>query len=355
MNKPFWVALMFLLVAVSSCRKDAQLDLDNLSSLSAFAIESETQAAVIDPQNKTITVHIGELMDWQNLKINFTASHSGKLMYEGQALASGSSTLDLTKPVELALHSSEGVYQDTWKLVVNSLIADYGLGSTLHKAADVSKAHSFYFDQGESGTHSWINCGPAVATMAIKWADASFTGTPEAARAAILPGGGWWYTNNIADYLQTHGINLAYTTLATSLSLTAYGNKLINILDRGYVAILCLDMYYVRRETAPDKRINKFYTTSSDEWGHFMLVKGYKVVDDKVWLEVHDPYSIGQQYSIDNQLKGKNRYYAASELKKATDIWWANAIVVAPKGAQVSGLSVVPQPAINRMMHQRGR
>ena len=217
-GRPFWMAVVCLLLVISSCQKDNEPDAP--STLLAFAVESETKTAVIDELNNTITVHIGDLMDWQSLEVTFSAENNGLLMYQGQALASGSSTLEFTKPVELILHSSGGDYQDTWKVEVNSLVSDYGLGRVLQKAETADKGHPFYFDQGESGPFSLINCGPTVTTMAIKWGDNTFAGTPQQARAAIRPSGGWWFTGDIANYLHAHGVSFAYADLATSISAT---------------------------------------------------------------------------------------------------------------------------------------
>jgi len=191
--------------------------------------------------------------------------------------------------------------------------------------------------------------------MIIKWGYPSFTGTPEQARSAILPNGGWWYTGDIVRYLGQHGINTVYAELM-DISDREYADRLRDIIDKGYLAILCLDMFYVVKDADEDKRTNKFYTTNAKDWGHFVLVKGYKVVDGAVWLEVHDPYSIGQRYASDNQYKGENRYYEAAELKKATDIWWPYTIAAASGIVPVLGLRSALTPSQARaIVHQRGR
>lgn len=357
MTTPFKLSKLYWLLAVwfifSACQKDDDLE-DVSLTLTAFSIESETKQAIIDDLNKTITVSVGDMMDWTDLSVTFNTGSGTQLVYEGEELISGSSTLDLTRPVTLVLRSSRDGQQETWSIEVESLIADYGLGNILHRAASVDEGRLFYLDQLGTGPHEYLNCGPTVTTMTIKWGYPNYTGTPQQAREAILPGGGWWYTNHIVYYLTQHGMHIAYADLE-NISDTEYGNRLMNIIDRGYVGILCLDMYYVLHETDSDKRTNKFYQTNAADWGHFVLVKGYKVVDGRIWLEVHDPYSIDHRYASDNQFMGKNRYYEASELKKATDVWWPFSIVASPETTPVLARGALSKSRASTLVHQRGR
>ncbi len=348
---PFW--LLALLLIFGTCQKEDGLDVS--MTLTAFSIESETKPAIIDDQSKTITVYVGDMMDWTNLSIRFNNGNNTRLVYMEEELVSSLSTLDLTRPVTLSLQSLHDDQKETWRVEVESLIADYGLGNTLHAAANVDKGYTFYFDQYGSGTHQYLNCGPTVTTMTIKWGYPSFAGTPEQARSAIHPNGGWWYTNDIANYLVQNGVNITYADLK-DISDREYADRLIDIIDKGYLATLCLDMFYVVKDADEDKRTNKFYTTNAKDWGHFVLVKGYKVVDGTVWLEVHDPYSIGKRYDSDNQYKGENRYYEAVELKKATDIWWPYTIAAISGIVPVLGLRSALTPSQARtIVHQRGR
>jgi len=92
-------------------------------------------------------------------------------------------------------------------------------------------------------------------------------------------------------------------------------------------------MYCIRYESFGEHRINKFYQTNSSGWGHFIVVKGYKQVDEIFYFEIYDPFSLGQMYK-DNTLKGKNRYYRSDDIYTATSIWWNYAIVVSEKGSK---------------------
>jgi hypothetical protein len=82
-----------------------------------------------------------------------------------------------------------------------------GLGMESTKEVSNEVKYEWYIDQGNTGQFSGVNCGPTSVTMAIKWADESFTGTPETARAMYHPSGGWWYTDNIIGYLNYCSVN----------------------------------------------------------------------------------------------------------------------------------------------------
>ncbi len=346
----------FFTLVLTGCKKDDVIDpsLSELPAFVNFSIESETQATVINRNAKTVSVKLGNLEDWSALKVNFDLSASGQVFFKNEALISGTSTLDLSKQVEIEVKSPDGTQSTTWKIEHTSALENYGLGKWLTSATSLPASSNFYFDQGGTGAYQFINCGPTVATMAIKWSDPAFSLTPLDAREAILPEGGWWYTNNIANYLNSYNISTGYFGMPDTLSDEGYAKRIKAIMDNGYAVIFCLDMYYVAAEPDSAKRVNKFYRTNAADWGHFILGRGYKEVDGKLWIDIYDPYSLGAKYTGTNQLKGESRYYDVAELKKGADIWWKYVMAVAPKGRTVSAISAVrPQPD-QLIFHQRG-
>jgi hypothetical protein len=90
-------------------------------------------------------------------------------------------------------------------------------------------------------------------------------------------------------------------------------------------------MFYVRNEADSKLRVDKFYTAASVGWGHFIVLKGYREVNDKVYFEVYDPYCNSLKYS-DGTLKGKDRYYRSEDIFSATSKWWNYAIVISQAG-----------------------
>jgi len=167
-----------------------------------------------------------------------------------------------------------------------------------------------------------------MATMVIKWFEKEFSKTPEDARNSIHPAGGWWYTGDILNYLNKYSVHNATIELEDAKSLT-------DELEKGNIIILCLDMYFVRNAANDQWHIDKFYKTLNSEWGHFILLKGYKLVYNQLFFEVYDSNSLGAVYN-DNSLKGKERYYRFSDLDKATNLWWDYAIIVSKEKFKTS-------------------
>lgn len=244
----------------------------------------------------------------------------------------------LTTPLDITveLTVSDGIDETTVNkshtlpLLNDARIMGLGLTSTKEVHNDVK--NEWYLDQAFSGTHALLNCGPTSVTMAIKWADSLFTKTPEDARNRYIPEGGWWYTTDIVKYLNDYSINNKYISLTNM-------NNLIRELDNGNIAILCVDMYYFSDEVKDRWHVDKFYQANTREWGHFIVAKGYKIVDGKVWYEVYDPYGFRKAYA-DGSPKGKNRYYKSEEVDQSTTIWWNYAIIISREsGKGLKGLN----------------
>ena len=136
------------------------------------------------------------------------------------------------------------------------------------------------------------------------------------------PEGGWWYTDDIEHYLNDNHIGNFYAGLN-------HASDLKSRIDNRHMVILCLDIYYVRELTGgkPDWHIDKFYHNNAPKVGHFIIVKGYRIVDGVLWFEVYDPASSGRKYS-NGGLKGLDRYYRAEDIMHATDVWWKYMIVI---------------------------
>jgi hypothetical protein len=214
---------------------------------------------------------------------------------------------------------------------LSSIWETYGLGSTVLSGKSLNKNYNYYYDQFDGSQYQYINCGPAVTTMAIKWADSAFSKKPADARNIIPENGDWWYTSDIVSYLRRNQVNSS-TVPFTS----ANGDNVITTsIDNNDLVILCLDMYYASYNPIATQHTNKFYTTNAPRWGHFLLVKGYKRVDKNLYYEIYDPYTDHETYN-DNSPKGKDRYYLNSTITAATDAWWKYAIIVAQKGSTVT-------------------
>ncbi len=196
----------------------------------------------------------------------------------------------------------------------------WGLGVTISEEVSNNVDYDWYVDQGNTGPYSYSNCGPASVTMAVKWVYPDFSATCEDARATYRPDGGWWYTDDITNYLDKSGVS-NYTIPITTIDV------LKNELDNGNILIVNPDMYYIRYQANAKHHVDRFYSADEPGWGHFIVVKGYKVVDGNTFYEIYDPYGINKTYS-DGSPKGIDRYYRAEDIDKTTGIWWDNAIVI---------------------------
>lgn len=254
--------------------------------------------------------------------------------------------IDETRDVNIKLIVNDGQYSDTIVKIIplppTTLQRLYGLGIDLKNAHSNNVNYNWYCDQMNTGSFSLINCGPASVTMAIKWVTPDFTKSPEDARNIYQTGGGWWYTNDVINYLNLHSVN-NYTIDLPHI------DTIMSQIDMGNIIILCLDMYYIRFETKSNWHVDKFYSTSGEGWGHFIVIKGYQIVDDEVFYEAYDPYSFGSRYS-DHGIKGENRFYRSEDLNEAVSRWWKYAIVVSKNTSKSAHLGVDTE----RIIHKQG-
>lgn len=333
----------FLLFLVLSC-KEKEIVPDTFLS---FTVEGE--AALINNEELSIALKLGENALWKSLKIDFTTTGNAVPEISGNLVLPGS-TVDLSEVSQLTLKSADGSSR-TYTLKKSSVFEEFGMGKIQDRYESLNRPYSFYLDQYGTGTHQYINCGPAVVTMALRWSDPAFHLSVTDARNTLRPEGGWWYTTDIYTYLRQFGVTAGYYPLPGSLSVAEYEAKIAEVIDNGYLAILCLDMYYVKENTVSPQRTNRFYAANSQGWGHFILVKGYRIIDGKMWLEIHDPYSIDNKYT-DGQLKGDRRYYDPAEIKKATDVWWPYSMIVPRKDGSLNARFKTEE---SRVPPQKGR
>ena len=189
----------------------------------------------------------------------------------------------------------------------------YGLGKNSKSEHSNNVDYEWYIDQTVTGDMSQANCGPSCATMAMKWSDQSFNKTTEDARKAysfIISGLTGWFQNTMLFYLRDNYAEHKKVYFWDS-------NNLKSKIDDGNIAILALNMKFIRSGNLnnPEWRIDGINTGNWNS-GHFIIVKGYKIVDETLWLEVYDPYSNGLRYN-DGTLKGRDRYYRGEDIMQA--------------------------------------
>lgn len=323
----------FLILVLShffSCKKD-DLKLENLDSqIENISIDGQVYPFIKDETRKSLTAVIAPGVDRSGLKTFFAPSQDVSILVDNKILLEGEKMIDYSYPLQLSIRSRMNGSVSNWTIRVKTESEVLGLGSVVSASKNLDTGYGYYFEQRGSGTYYAVNCGPAAATMAVKWADSAFSKQVADARNSIRPGGGWWYTSDISSYLKSNGIN------SSVIGIKSFNDNIKNCIDRGYLVVLCLDMYYVSYNADNTQQTGKFYLTQDKNWGHFLVVKGYKKVDGKMYFECFDPISSGLNYFLNNEPKGKNRFYLAEELQKASEVWWNHAIVVAPKGQKVN-------------------
>lgn len=155
--------------------------------------------------------------------------------------------------------------------------------------------NDWYCTQFNSGVYFYENCGPATATMTVKWYNPEFEGTVEDARSAMRPNGGVWFAADISNYIKLCGVK----------SVRQYFpdvNAIVDILQDD-ILILCVD-------------IGVFSNGKATNYGHFIIAKGYEFKDDQLWLVIHDPWY------------GENMLYPYTWVNNAVQARWSYCIRV---------------------------
>lgn len=301
----------------------------------SFAIQGYENASVnIDKPNRTITVKLpAEATSGNNLTPVFTVSEGAQVSMNREVLTSGSKQIDFNGTVMMTVSDATYTSKTRWKINVtnNDYTSRYGLGSflTASWSNDGGGADGFYMQQQHTGSFSNDNCGPTCAAMAAKWSIAGWNGSVEEARNyrkySVIDGGTWWYPRDLFDYIWDRGNHNIYWWDFTGASYQGYVNTIIKRLEEGCLCISCLNMGNVREQTNKELRCDKYYTSGN---GHYLLIKGYRIVDGVVWFEVHDPWGLDLKYD-DGTYFGANRYYRALEVAYTID--WNIWTIVVPK------------------------
>ena len=217
--------------------------------------------------------------------------------------------------VSLTVKNSGGssTYTEIIDLPALTFCRKYGLGKNVEVEHSNNVDYEWYIDQFDTGEYGYFNCGPSCVTMALKWANQNFSKTTEEARYTLpilqpLPGWLWEF----------HEIYLSDNQAIWEKKEFRKANDLKNQIDNGNILIIALRYSRIREEIKSDWRIDRFHPIP---WGsivdHYMIIKGYKIVDDILWFEAYDPASSGMRNIGDGSLKGRDRYYRDDDIIEA--------------------------------------
>lgn len=245
-------------------------------------------------------------------------------------------------PVEPNQGSQEANILYNGKEYPSQSLSDWGMGSAQKEYVHNDKDYEWYIDQVNTGQAAQNNCGPSCATMAIKWYDKNFSKTAEDARDMYPMNNGWWYTNNIIDYLNYYNIPNA------TFSFTG-AEQLENILKDGNIAIICISTEFLRYNSKMNQRVDRFYSYAS---GHFLVLKGFRKVDDETFFEAYDSNNWNEVYS-DGSQKGKSRHYRAVDISNAIKNWWKYVIIINKN--KIAKIFAYPSVDTEKIIHMWGR
>jgi hypothetical protein len=346
--------LFWLLLLAACSKKDQTLSPpSSAADFLSFGFQSQNDTANINPYNHFIILHTPySLSSGTELAPQFSLSPGATATVNQVSQISGATKNNFEQDLIYTVTAADQKTTQSWTVQAtnNDFSLDWGLGHFISSANTLDRNYEWYIDQGSSGTFSYFNCGPASVTMAIKWSDSAFTHTAQEARETYETGGGWWYTNDIDNYLTKY--NTPHVIIPLSADAKETRQLLIDQLSHQQIVILCIDMNYVRSSGDPDYRVDKFYPTTP-AWGHFFVVKGYQQIDGEVFFQIYDPYSIGLKYA-DNTFKGRNRFYRYEDVAAATSSWWNYAIIVAKKGETVNENAVHHAVKPSDIQHAHG-
>lgn len=330
---------IILFLQLYACKKEELINVDLEGKTFEFGIVGQLYPSIKDVSKQTVEVIIPQTLDKSKLTAFYSGTAQSSVLLNNLALTSNQTVADYSKSVQLSVISNQNQTASNWTVNVKYESEALGLGSEITAGKSLNTSYDYYIDQKSTGSYASVNCGPTVSTMASKWAVPNFSGTVADARKNIKTSGGGWSTSDVVNSLNASGAN----TLIIYLSNIQ--DKIKNCIDRNYQVILCLDMYYVNYNTNKNQQTDKFYATPHKQWGHFILVKGYRMVDGKMYLETYDPNSGGAINPLTKQPMGKDRYYLADQVKVATEDWWKYAIVVAPQGQKIDLCDKNTQPS----------
>ena len=158
--------------------------------------------------------------------------------------------------------------------------------------------------------------------MILKWLDPNSAATGESLRDEIPNNGDWWTTNIFESYFESNKMSIDDTLYKSPETIT-------DMINNGDIVLVCLKMGEISPNKQPNSsNIGRFY---GFDGGHFLLIKGYKIVDGKLYYEVYDPNNWDMKYD-NGEPMGKDRLYAATEMDKAITTWWSGIYGIKPLG-----------------------
>ncbi len=313
-----------------NCKKDnPSASQQQDTNILTYSIQNTPAVVSIVASQHLINIRFPDgVMNADSIIANFTLSSGCTATIKNIQQVSGVSKNNYSSIITYSV-SASGSSTD-WKVIStnNNYTASQGFGNFLQQTVSNNTSFPWYIDQVNTGPFTINNSGPTVVTMLCKWADSTFTKTPQDARTAYRPLGGEWFSEDVTLYLRDN--NIPNSTVALPATEDGTMQILKRQVDLNQLVIVDLEMNVVRFNSDTNSHVDRFYTIDPGI-GHYIIVKGYKEVDNQMYFEVYDPNSLTVAYSNGN-LKGKDRYYRSKDIFDATKTFWPKIFIAAKKG-----------------------
>lgn len=196
------------------------------------------------------------------------------------------------------------------KKVVERLNYNWGMGIRVTETVSNNKDYEWYVDQLNTGKYGKQNCGPASCEMAIKWVDKDSKITAEEIRDKYIAKNGEEPAHSGMNGLEVkdtlEGNNVKYKLILPDDKFIDSESEVLDELKSGNILMLSLAMRYISKQERGWYRNGREW---SGNYYHWVIIKGYKIVEGKTYLEIYDPWRYKGE--------GKDRYFLLSEVSEA--------------------------------------
>ena len=313
-----WRSLIVVLITTASCSKpQAQpsprpVITDSVADITSFAIVGMNPDISITPYSISIRF-ASSTSNVRSLTPSFTLSPGTEATVNGIKQVSEVTKNNFNASFYYTVTNAQRISK-RWTVTStnNDYSQNWALGNFVKQSISNDRPYKWYYNQAGTGKYATINCAPTCATMAMKWADSSYTGTVQDARDYFPQNTGLWGMGTIATFLTDHGCHYKSVNLGGNAEKTR--NILKAQLDGGHILIIIYAMASIRSYvgTAPDPRVDRYYP-EGDGFNHCLVIFGYKQVDDEFYFQVNDPWC-WSYYNKEGTLCGNGRFYRYEDI-----------------------------------------
>ena len=218
-----------------------------------------------------------------------------------------------------------GIYIWTNRSKYPDMDPSWGMGTKVTEAVSNDRGYEWYRDQMDTGRNAYRNCGPTVIEMAARWQNENSTITTEEIVDRYIPdekvfdGASF---GDLAEWMEELGVDMEWLPNFTKESV-------VEEIDKGNILIIGVNLNILACSESETARCGEYfyYKKETEDINHFIIVKGYRVVDGVSYFETYDPGSYGSKYE-DGEPIGKNRYYEQEDFIKSAHKFYHHSIVI---------------------------